>query len=161
MKKYITVSIMVLLFLGLVIAGNTFDRVNRDVNINEDAKQKLAEYNITSPEISDLICDEDYCEFEMYQINEVTFTEINFRTNYDIPEESFKEEDDSYESIVTANKTYSLGKHTIPYDRDLDKLEESLRVYIIEWLENYAEELKDRENYSRESRLGGGNINLR
>lgn len=65
MKKQIIISMLVLLLVGTLIAQIVLTR-NIDITLNKNTKDKLAEYNITNPQTSELICDSSICKFRMY-----------------------------------------------------------------------------------------------
>ena len=106
MKKQIIISMLVLLLVGIIIAQVALTR-DIDVTLDKDTKDKLAEYNITNPKTTELVCDDKICEFKMYDgeynLGSHTFSRVGL-TNQQIinkQDETVKEWLEEYSQVLS------------------------------------------------------------
>lgn len=108
---------------------------NVDVEYEKNVTETLARYNITSPETTQLICDDVYCKYSMWQI-------------YYINQSKIVLDDDNKEQIkyYLEEVRYNLGTHAFERGNltriELETIQEE---QIKEWLEKYSGILKLRE----------------
>ncbi len=73
-NKKIIIMLGMILLVSLITAQVLQTRT-RDINLETVQKEKYAEYNITSPETSNISCSDGICSFRLYQerINQSTY----------------------------------------------------------------------------------------
>ncbi len=130
-KKNLIIFVMAFLIV-IVTAQVVFNIRDIDIALTRDEKIKLAEYNISTPETTPLVCDVETCEFRMYQV-------LN----------------------RFSNETYGLGTHRFERGNlNRVQLEAKQDKIIKDWLSGYVEVLKDRESRSIEIVSNSTNVTI-
>lgn len=138
MKKIILTMIIALILVGFVGAGILgFRNVNTD--IDSVSKTKLAEYDITTPQTSEIVCDGETCEYKMFQI-------LPDGSKYNLGTHKMPEKYCSETNTTINSEGDEDGRCLAWTDYTSGELETTQKDKIETWLENYAEVLTEREN---------------
>ncbi len=167
-KLLVTVTLLTLILLSVSVYAGTHSLLRKDFTsrLPQKAQEALSKHNITSPEHSELECDDNYCYFSMWQIRtkEITVNELD-------------QDDQPIQVTKTINETYHLGKnHKIPvkectafdnenectsyHDNTDEELDTLMQDKIDEMLEYYGNNLDKRQNNNnaRIGRVGAGKV---
>ncbi len=140
MKKQIIISMLIILLVGTLIAQIVLTR-NIDITLDKNTKDKLAEYNITNPQTSELICDSITCKFELYDTYQVTQIVLD--------------EEGNISETYIIDERYELGTHTfqrgdMTTQQILNKQDEIIETFLKE----YVLTLIERENKEVKTKVG-------
>jgi len=134
-----TIIVMGMIFLVVFVTAQILLTRNVDVEFTKNETDTLARYNITSPETTQLICDDEVCKYSMYQIYYENRSRIVVNDSVDPPVETTE--------YYLKEVRYNLGSHTFTrQELSQVQLEAKQEEQIKEWLENYAGILKERED---------------
>lgn len=124
-NKNIIIIIMGVFLVALITAQIQEQRTT-DAELTRAETNKLAEYDITNPEVTAIKCDSEDCYFRM------------FDGDYNLGEHIIPRKDNN----------------SVDYTRA--EIEVNQQRYIQSWLKNYTQILIDRENYNQDLEISPG-----
>ena len=170
MKYKLLILMTAILLVGtLVYAGDSI-KDNISITLDKVSKDKLAEYKIITPEVSELTCDGTTCKFKMYQ-GDYNLGEHSISQRYC---SSYEQVCNEYEQICSKYDKetclsfedgdcikYINGTCLEYTEYPIVELETMKQKVIKDWLENYANVLKGRENKVKETKSNEGIISIK
>ena len=172
MKYKLLILMTAILLVGTIVYAGDSIKDSISVTLDKVSKDKLAEYKIITPEVSELFCDGEVCKFKMYD-GDYNLGEHSIEQRYC---SDYEQVCNNYEQVCIDSEQvngncliYENGKcleynngtclETSEYsDAELGTMKQKA---IENWLENYAGILKVREEKIKEIKSNKGVVSIK